>query len=91
MQPIPFDTLAEYLKHGREIEFSYNGKRYSITNHSGFWYFCDDTSHVLLNILCPFQEKELLVSKISEIRIDGIPIPHIFDKHLYAPDLLYIF
>ena len=28
---ITFNELADYLMHGREIEFRYNGKDYSIT------------------------------------------------------------
>ena len=90
MQVITFDALADLLKHGREIEFFYNGKQYSITNHSGFWYFCDDTEHVLLDTLCPFREKELLVSKVSDTAIDGISIRQIFDDLLYDSNQLHI-
>ena len=55
-----FAELAEHLRHGREIEFVYNKRSYSITNHSGYWHLCDDTAHVLLQTLCRFEEKELL-------------------------------
>ena len=58
---IGFNDLADFLRHGREIEFSYKGRAYSITNHSGFWYLCDDTDRVLLETVCRFDEKELLV------------------------------
>ena len=51
MRDITFDDLANYLRHGREIEFAYNGRQYSITNHSGFWYLCVDTDHILLDTL----------------------------------------
>ena len=47
MRNLSFADLADYLKHGREIEFAYNGRQYSITNHSGFWYLSDDTDHIL--------------------------------------------
>ena len=85
-----FDGLADYLKHGREIEFTYNGRRYSITNHSGFWYLCDDTNHILLETLCRFDEKELLVSKIADVVIGGLTIQQIFDGQAYDRKELHI-
>ena len=48
MRSVVFNDLADYLRHGREIEFAYKGRQYSITNHSGYWYLCDDTDHILL-------------------------------------------
>ena len=51
MRNLSFSDLTDYLKHGREIEFAYSGRQYSITNHSGFWYLCDDTDHILLDTL----------------------------------------
>ena len=65
MRNLNFADLADYLKHGREIEFAYNRRQYSITNHSGFWYLCDDTDHILLDTLSRFEEKDLLVSRIK--------------------------
>ena len=35
MRNLSFADLTDYLKHGREIEFAYNGRQYSITNHLG--------------------------------------------------------
>ena len=90
MQDVTFYDLADYLKHGREIEFAYNGRQYSITNHSGFWYLCDDTDHILLDTLCRFEEKELLVSRIVIFTIDGLTIQEIFDRKLYSVDGLAI-
>ncbi|MBR5792140.1 MAG: hypothetical protein IKY34_03405 [Ruminiclostridium sp.] len=80
---ITFDDLADYLRHGREIEFSYKGRAYSITNHSGFWHLCDDTDHVLLETVCRFEEKELLVSKIAAALLDDRTIRQIFDEQVY--------
>ena len=80
---ITFDDLADYLHHGREIEFSYKGRAYSITNHSGFWYLCDDTDHVLLETVCRFEEKERLVSKIAAALLDDRTIREIFDEQGY--------
>ena len=90
MRNLNFADLAEYLKHGREIEFAYNSRQYSITNHSGFWYLCDDTDHILLVTLSRFEEKELLVSRIAVFTINGLTIQEIFDQKLYSEDSLDI-
>ena len=65
MRNLSFADLADYLKHGREIGFAYNGRQYSITNHSGFWCLSDDTDHILLDTLSRFEEKDLLVANIA--------------------------
>jgi len=90
MQDVTFYDLANYLKHGREIEFAYNGRQYSITNHSGFWYLCDDTDHILLDTLSRFEEMELLVSRIAMFTIDGLTVQEIFNQKLYSEDGLDI-
>ena len=90
MRKLSFADLADYLQHGREIEFAYHGRQYSITNHSGFWYLCDDTDHILLDTLCRFEEKEQLVSRIAIFTIDGLAIQEIFDQQLYSEDGLDI-
>jgi len=90
MRDITFYDLADDLKHGREIEFAFNGRQYSITNHSGFWYLCDDTDHILLDTLSRFEEKELLVSKVAASVLGDLTIREIFDKKLYVEDGLNI-
>ena len=90
MQNLSFADLADYLKHGREIEFAYNGGQYSITNHSRFWYLCDDTDHILLDTLSRFEEKERLISRIAMFIIDGLTVQEIFDQKLYSVDGLAI-
>ena len=90
MRNLSFADLADYLKHGREIEFAYNSRQYSITNHSGFWYLCDDTDHILLDTLSRFEEKELLESRIAVFTINGLTIQEIFDQKLYSEDSLDI-
>ena len=90
MRNLNFADLADYLKHGREIEFAYNGRQYSITNHSGFWYLCDDTDHILLDTVCRFEEKDLLVSRIKIFSIEGLTIQEIFDRKLYSEEGLDI-
>ena len=87
---ITFTDLAEYLTHGREIEFAYKSRQYSITNHSGFWHFCDDTDNILLETICPFDDKEALVSKTALFVIDGHTIQQIFDSQLYDSESLCI-
>lgn len=90
MNGIRFHDLADYLRQGREIEFTYRGREYSITNHSGFWYLCDDTDHVLLETVCRFDEKETLVSRIAAVTIEKLPIQQIFDGQLYDTEKLCI-
>ena len=83
MGSIVFHDLADYLRHGREIEFTYKSRWYSITNHSGFWHLCDDTDHILLETICRFEEKDILLSKLSAFVIDDMTIQEIFDKQVY--------
>lgn len=90
MRTIVFHDLADYLRCGREIEFSYKGRQYSITNHSGFWHLCDDTDYILLETVCRFEEKELLISKIAVAVLDDLTIQQIFDKQFYDADGLAI-
>ena len=90
MHTIDFAALADYLRQGREIEFVYKGRGYSITNHSGFWYLCDDTSHTLLETLCPFDEKEILVEKTAAAVLDALTIREIFDRGVYDRERLCI-
>lgn len=90
MNNVIFNELANYLRCGREIEFVYKYRQYSITNHSGFWYLCDDTEHILLETICRFEEKEKLVSKVASFVLDDLTIQQIFDKQLYDPNGLCI-
>ena len=85
-----FHDLANDLKHGREIEFTYKGRQYSITNHSGFWHLCDDTDHILLETVCRFEEKEILVSRIADTVIYDLTIRQIFDRQAYDTEKLSI-
>jgi len=90
MNGIRFCDIADYLRQGREIEFAYRGRKYSITNHSGLWFLCDDTAQVLLKTICRFAEKELLVSEIAAATIGNLPIQQIFDMQLYDIEKLCI-
>ena len=90
MGGVGFDDLADYLRHGREIEFAYKGRQYSITNHSGFWYLCDDTGHIRLKTVCRFEEKEILTSEIAVVVVDDLTIQQIFDERVYDTQKLSI-
>ena len=85
-----FAELAEHLRHGREIEFVYNKRSYSIANHSGYWHLCDDTAYVLLQTLCRFEEKELLAEKTAAFCLEGKRIADIFNEQLYEAGQLHI-
>lgn len=90
MRGTGFHDLADNLRHGREIEFAYKGRRYSITNHSGFWHLCDDTDHILMETVCRFEEKETLVSKIATVVLDDLTVQQIFDQQVYDRNELSI-
>lgn len=89
MKTVKFNDLADYLRHGREIEFVYNGKQYSITNNKDGWQFCCDTDEVS-EILCPFHEFDTLVEKISKTVIEDKTITEIFDQLQYDKKQLAI-
>ena len=87
---ITFKEIVDYLMHGREIEFVYKNRSYSITNHSGFWYLCDDTDHICLSTVCSFEEKNVLVSRLAVFVLGDKTIAEIFDRRLYDSDFLTI-
>lgn len=79
-----FSAIVSYLSSGREIEFSYQGKAYSITNDScGNWNFCCDTEEKFIQHICSFEDKNVLLDFVRMLRIEGIPLCEIFDKMLY--------
>lgn len=77
----PFSDIADYLMHGREIEFVYKGKECSITNHSGKWWFYDGERNIEL---CEFENKRLLIEKVSDIVVEDKTIKEIFDENCYS-------
>ena len=74
-----FNELASHLLSGREIEFAYNGKQYSITNSKGRWMLYCDTDKLLLKDICDFEEREILVKNVGVYEIDGRQIADIFN------------
>ena len=89
MWHITFNDLADYLKHGREIEFRYEGKEYSITNSNFEWHFCCDTDGTTIT-LCAFPEFDVLVDRVKHLKVGSISVEEIFDKHLGNLDVLGI-
>ena len=41
MKEYIFSDIADFLMHGREIEFAYKDRACAITNHTGRWWFYD--------------------------------------------------
>lgn len=80
---LSFAMLSDCLCCGREIEFSFRGKQYSITNSQGVWNFCCDSDGSLLECICPFKDKDALICYVKTCSIDGVLIPEIFDQGLY--------
>ncbi len=85
-----FSAILAYLSSGREIEFSYQGKQYSITNSKGYWNFCCDTDSSLIQRICPFENKDALIAYVKTLSIEGTPIPAIFDDKLYGDSFVCI-
>ena len=86
---ITFSELADYLMHGREIEFRYECKDYSITNSHYEWHFCCDSDGTNFT-LCSFPEFNILVGQVRSIEIDEISIERIFNEHLGGLDVLAV-
>ena len=86
---ITFSELADYLMHGREIEFRYDGKDYSITNSHYEWHFCCDTDGTTIR-LCEFHKFDVLVDKVRNIEIEEISIEYIFNERLGKLEILDI-
>ena len=86
---ITFDLISDSLSHGRELEFGYRGKQYSVTNSGGDWHFCCDSDGKTVT-LCHIDDFDALVHKVSCQHIDGVTIAEIFDRRLYDAGTVYI-
>ncbi|MBE5929527.1 MAG: hypothetical protein E7268_00520 [Lachnospiraceae bacterium] len=80
MKEYVFSDIADFLMHGREIEFVYKDRECAITNHTGRWWFYDGVEQVEV---CEFENFELLVKKVVEYMVDDKTVQDIFDKRLY--------
>ena len=75
-----YSDIADFLMHGREIEFAYKDRACAITNHTGRWWFYDGVEQVEV---CEFENFELLVSKVAEYIVEDKTVQDIFDSGLY--------
>ena len=62
-----FEQLKEYIDIGNEIEFSYNGKRYSIT----YWYPDGQEGNPWISF-CEFYKETTEVKTVNELWNDVI-------------------
>ena len=83
-----FSDMLDDLKVGREIEFEYNGKLYGIFNGEENWFFFADNRD---EMLCRFEETDVLLEKVKNLSIQGTTLADIFDKKLYTQNTLSIF
>ncbi len=74
-----YNDIADFLMHGREIEFVYKDRECAITNHTGRWWFYDGAKQVEV---CEFRNFELLVSKVAEYMVEDKKVQDIFDDGL---------
>ncbi len=88
MEKTAFQEITEFLRHGREIEFSYKNKLYSITAGYEYWIFC--CGDKLIEQICRFDDKQTLVERVASYCIEGTPIPVIFDNEEYDADSVCI-
>ena len=75
-----YRDLADFLMHGREIEFVYKDRECAITNHTSRWWFYDGVKQVEV---CEFRNFELLVSKVAEYVVVDKTVQDIFNGGLY--------
>ena len=75
-----YSDIADFLMHGREIEFVYKERECAITNHTRRWWFYDGVEQVEI---CEFEAFETLVSKVAEYMVDDRKVQDIFDNGLY--------
>lgn len=74
-----YSDIADFLMHGREIEFVYKERVCAITNHTSRWWFFDGVVQVEV---CEFERFEHLVSKVAEYVVDDRKVQNIFDDGL---------
>ena len=75
-----YADIADYLMHGREIEFIYKDRECAITNHTKRWWFYDGVGQIEI---CEFENFTLLADKISGCVVNDKTVRDIFDNGLY--------
>lgn len=64
-----FSDIADYLMHGREIEFIYKGRECAITNHTNRWWFYDGVDQVEVCVIKKVSAKAVDKDKASDVYI----------------------
>ena len=80
MKEYVFSDIADFLMHGREIEFVYKDRECAITNHTNRWWFYDGAEQVEV---CEFENFESLVNKVAEYIVEDRNVQDIFDMGMY--------
>ena len=75
-----YEDIADYLMHGREIEFIYKDRECAITNHTKRWWFYDGVGQIEI---CEFENFTLMADKISECVVNDKTVRDIFNNGLY--------
>ena len=75
-----YSDIADFLMHGREIEFVYEGRECAITNHTNRWWFYNGVDQVEV---CEFNDFQQLVNKVAEYMVVDRSVQDIFDSGLY--------
>lgn len=92
------EELARDLKIGREIEFAYHNKNYSITKWREGWEIYNDTDRIELRVVRfgsrAYKNEEsyqILIEELSKPYIENRSIKEIFECEEYDLDSLSIF
>ena len=93
-----FEELARDLKIGREIEFAYHNKNYSITTWREGWEIYNDTDGIEIRVIRfgngEYRNEEsyqILMEELSRPYIENRSIKEIFECEEYDLDSLSIF
>lgn len=81
-----YENLKKDLLIGREIEFKYNGKLYSLSNSPKGWSLCRD-NEVIGNI---FKEIQQFIKFLDAVKLDEMSLKEIVDLNNYEEKTLYI-
>ena len=91
MSEYTFENFREDLVVGREMEFEFNGAKFSIVNgpnensKDGYvWYFIVTSSVSIEVVICDFEDRERLLKFVDELNIDGIALKDIINGELHT-------
>ena len=82
-----FMRFVQDIEQGREIEFRYNGRSYSITNTERGWQLTQDDRLMAKEE----PDKSIFLEMLkTEVQLDRKDLKCIFDEHLFEEESLYI-